>query len=208
MLGIFMLLGAGAVAMGSSVSRAARRNEYEFETSKAKKAQATIRAKTLNPHMENVIFDELMRIEANNTSYTETLVNEVEEELNYIFNDKWKTPEGKIEWYLNDSTLPMWMIIQHLLLAKKGVLWKKAVSEFVVYKISEFEKLECDKRFVQMVEKSINESTGLDITWVYESYYNNTGTPTLYGGGFLIKECLTSYMLSGTAHLWLKGDYK
>lgn len=208
MLGIFMLLGAGAVAMGSSVSRAARRNEYEFETSKAKKAQATIRAKTLNPHMENVIFDELMRIEANNTSYTETLVNEVEEELNYIFNDKWKTPEGKIEWYLNDSTLPMWMIIQHLLLAKKGVLWKKAVSEFVVYKISEFEKLECDKRFVQMIEKSINESTGLDITWVYESYYNNTGTPTLYGGGFLIKECLPSYMLSGTAHLWLKGDYK
>lgn len=75
--------------------------------------------------MENVIFDELMRIKANNTSYTETLVNEVEEELNYIFNDKWKTPEGKIEWYLNDSTLPMWMIIQHLLLAKKGVLWKK-----------------------------------------------------------------------------------
>lgn len=208
MLGIFMLLGAGAVAMGSSVSRAARRNEYEFETSKAEKAQAAIRAKTLNPHIEEVIFDELMRIKANNTSYTETLVNEVEEELNYIFKDKWKTSEDKIEWYLNDSTLPMWMIIQHLLLAKKGVLWKKAVSEFVVYEISEFEKLECDKRFVQMIEKRINESTGLDITWVYKSYYNNTGTPTLYGGGFLIKECLPSYMLSGTARLWLKGDYK
>lgn len=61
---------------------------------------------------------------------------------------------------------------------------EKAVSEFAVYEISEFEKLECDKRFVQMIEKRINESTGLDITWVYKSYYNDTGTPTLYGGGF------------------------
>lgn len=207
MLGIFMLLGAGAVALGSRVSTAARNHEYEAETYAADEAQKTIRSKTLNPHMENLISSELRSIEDKNIKYTGTLIEEIKPELDYVFKEKWRTQEDKIQWRLEMSTFPVWVVIKHILLARRGVLGGKATSPFVFYEISESEKLDCDERFVQMVEKCINESTGLDMTWIYKSYFNNTGTPTPYGGGFLIKECLPSYMLRGTARLWRKEEY-